>query len=324
MLDDSFLDTNTNSPKSHGKSSIHREKRKKPIDWPVENRCFLINDKPKWFWDSGHLIARRFGGENSKKNLTTQTSWLNSEGRIDQQSISHFEDLANEFFYQELGLTLDEFVKDPENEQNWHIDYYANEADYPTSAVATYLIQSQEKTFIYKVNIIRDQPNEIARQIKIAYYFAANNTIIENGLNIDITLENNWEGFDLNYQNKTVTSEKYEEVNNSLDDDVDDDALKIYYVINNNRFHDNVETPIYQTLQSLYYRLKKDYRHLRFLHLEKNIIKVYQKIRSGTKEWMLDQGLKASQKPLDASAQEHLDDIKKVIEAYLKKLDAEE
>lgn len=96
-----------------GKATAHRIKRKDPLDWPDSNRCFLMENKPKWFWESGHLITRRFGGENSTQNLTTQTSWLNSEGIRNQASVSHYEALANAFFEQVFGVTLDDFVKEP-------------------------------------------------------------------------------------------------------------------------------------------------------------------------------------------------------------------
>ena len=185
---------------------------------------------------------------------------------------------------------------------------------------------NQKKTFTYQVKVFRDSPKEIAKRIEIKYYCSENSTPIEHDLNVTMTLENAWEGFSVDYQSKNVTSDRYQEIYDSETDDTgtDDAASKIYYVIKQNRFHDNVETPIYQTLQPLYHRLKIKYPRLRFSHLEAEIINVYQTIRSGTKEWLTDQGLEPSRKPLASGAQEHLDDIRKVIDAYRAGLDAEE
>lgn len=220
-----------------GKATAHRIKRKDPLDWPDSNRCFLMENKPKWFWESGHLITRRFGGENSTQNLTTQTSWLNSEGIRNQASVSHYEALANAFFEQVFGVTLDDFVKEPNNQKHWHIENSANEAGYPISALATYTMPNQKKTFTYQVKVFRDSPKEIAKRIEIKYYCSENSTRIEDDLNVTVTLENAWTGFSLDYQNKNVTSNQYQEIDDSEADETgtDDAASKIYYVFKQNR-----------------------------------------------------------------------------------------
>lgn len=197
-----------------GKATAHRIKRKDPLDWPDSNRCFLMENKPKWFWDRGHLIARRFGGENSTKNLTTQTSWLNSEGIKDQESVSRYEDLANKFFEETFGETLDNFVNDPNNKEHWHIENITDQDGYPISALATYTKPNQKKTFTYQVKVFRDCPGEIAKRFEIKYYFSENNTRIEHDSNVTITLENAREKFSVDYQSKNVTSDKYQEIYN--------------------------------------------------------------------------------------------------------------